>query len=187
MPLEDGSEVAELRRSLERTTRAPSLLELKVGARVMLIRNLRLPAQCRDGESPLVNGSLGAVCGWRASPGTDAEWPVVEFSGGHRRHIGPMDFDGEICGVGKYQRRQLPLLLAWGITIHKSQGMTLDAGAVVDLAGAFDDGQVYVALSRFRKLSDLCARNIPRKIPVSAAAKAFCERLEAQANEAATS
>ncbi|CAK0899274.1 unnamed protein product [Prorocentrum cordatum] len=72
----------------------------------------------------------------------------------------PAEFAGEIQGVGKYCRSQFPLRLAWAITVHKCQGMTLDGGHV-DLSHLFEPAQMYVALSRFRNFSELRLEALP--------------------------
>ncbi|CAK0824915.1 unnamed protein product [Prorocentrum cordatum] len=143
---------------------APEILSLKLGARVMLLKNLRLPSACRtlsDGtrQMPLVNGSTGKVIDIRGDGGA----VTVQFSSARQRcqkMILPAEFAGEIQGVGKYCRSQFPLRLAWAITVHKCQGMTLDGGHV-DLSHLFEPAQMYVALSRFRNFSELRLEALP--------------------------
>lgn len=168
----------------------------------MLLRNLRLPCDCQGGEPPLVNGSLGTVVGWATCNDSEkqevlqttqienhvestekgeqsnvASCPVVEFKKGYRFEVKPQAFTGEISGVGTYSRTQIPLRLAWALTVHKSQGCTLDEG-ICDLTGAFEDGQVYVALSRFRTLDCVQVRGLPGAIRVNRAALDFHQTLE---------
>ena len=83
---------------------------------------------------------------------------MVQFANGRIKVVMPEDFDSELYMVGKATRRQVPLRLAWALTIHKAQGQTLDQ-VIVDLDGAFDNGQVYVALSRARDTKGLQVRN----------------------------
>jgi DNA-binding CsgD family transcriptional regulator len=73
---------------------------------------------------------------------------------GRRIKVEPMDWMVEENGYIRAQISQLPLRLAWAITVHKSQGMNLDE-AIMDLSGVFEFGQGYVALSRVRRLSGL--------------------------------
>lgn len=153
----------------------PPSLSLKPGAQVMLLRNLDVP-------NGLVNGSRGVVTRFMpkadaiaalraAGPGhplppaaaeavaaaqrfPGAELPVVRFMNGREQPIFPAVFGQEFDGLGECNRVQIPLKLAWTITIHKSQGMTLDA-VEVSLAGMFAPGQAYVALSRARSMEGL--------------------------------
>ncbi|MEK7584012.1 MAG: helix-turn-helix domain-containing protein [Patescibacteria group bacterium] len=120
---------------------SPELLLLKVGARVMFTKN--------NFPEGFVNGTLGDVIGF-----DDEGRPVVQTRNGKKIHATPMEWT---LGDGMQTLAkiiQLPLRLAWAITIHKSQGMTLDA-ASMDLSDAFEYGQGYVALSRVRSLAGL--------------------------------
>lgn len=127
---------------LLRSVLAPPLLELKKGAQVMCIKN--------SPDRRYANGSIGTVQGFDRDDG----YPIVELVNGRTVTIQPdkwelMDGDKIRATV-----QQLPLRLAWAITVHKSQGMTLDA-ARVDLSKAFVEGMGYVALSRVRGLKHL--------------------------------
>ena len=117
-------------------------LELMMGAQVMLIANT-------DIDSGLVNGSRGVVVDF--CPAT--ELPIVEFLNGVKKIVGTHTWPIEDYEF--VSRAQVPLRLAYAVTIHKCQGSTLDS-ALVDIgSGVFEFGQAYVALSRVRSLEAL--------------------------------
>eukprot|EP00043_Microstomoeca_roanoka_P000555 m.28080 g.28080 ORF g.28080 m.28080 type:complete len:587 (-) comp10375_c0_seq2:20-1780(-) len=118
---------------------------LKVGAQVMLTTNINVMAG-------LANGSRGVVKKFDATG-----WPVVKFLNGHEETIRPHVWRAHSASRHVYECRQLPLKLAWAVSIHKSQGMTLDA-LEVDLSRVFEYGQAYVALSRARSYQGLCVK-----------------------------
>ncbi len=119
-------------------------LNLTVGAQVMLIKNM-------DTDSRLVNGSRGVVVGFDAGP---TFYPIVEFLCGKKMTVEEATWP--IDGYEKFAKRtQVPLRLAWAVTIHKSQGSTLDC-ALIDIGDStFEYGQAYVALSRVRDMNSL--------------------------------
>eukprot|EP00930_Biecheleria_cincta_P044859 TRINITY_DN30904_c0_g1_i1.p1 TRINITY_DN30904_c0_g1~~TRINITY_DN30904_c0_g1_i1.p1 ORF type:complete len:817 (+),score=150.61 TRINITY_DN30904_c0_g1_i1:59-2509(+) len=164
-----------LERQLERCL-APSVLRLKIGARVMLLKNKRTPDQCQPGQGPLVNGSVGEVVDFETMADGQVQ-PLVQFDVGSREYVCREAFTGG-REAGAWKRLQLPLRLAWAVSVHKSQGMTLEGG-VVDLRGAFEEGQVYVALSRFRSARLIEVLGLPDQIKVSSFALEFHERLSA--------
>lgn len=94
-------------------------------------------------------------------------WPVVRFAADQsERIIGPDSWAIEDGGVEVAKRSQVPLILAWALSVHKCQGMTLDR-VETDLSRAFDFGMVYVALSRVRSLEGLNLKAFdPSKIKV---------------------
>ncbi len=131
-----------LAESLKRGCLSPEHLELKRGAVVMFTKN--------DPEGRFVNGTLGVVSDFAREDG----YPVVATRSGSTIVAKPADWkinDEENVTAGI---SQIPLRLAWAITVHKSQGMSLDT-AVIDLSHAFEYGQGYVALSRVRGLAGL--------------------------------
>ncbi|MGB7958113.1 MAG: helix-turn-helix domain-containing protein [Minisyncoccia bacterium] len=127
---------------LKRGCLSPETLELKIGAKVMFIKNSM--------EGKFVNGTTGTVVGFRQSDG----FPVIEARAGRRIVAELTNWSIEYEFQVLASITQIPLRLAWAITIHKSQGMSLDA-AVIDLAQAFEYGQGYVAISRVRTLAGL--------------------------------
>jgi len=128
--------------SLRRSVLAPSNLRLKQGAFVMAVKNSL--------DRRYANGSLGRVLDF--DPVT--EYPVVEFLNGRTVSMVPDTWELRDGDKKRASISQIPLRLAWAITVHKSQGMTLDA-ARIDLRKAFVEGMGYVALSRVKNLSNL--------------------------------
>ena len=130
---------------------ADFVLSLKVGAQVMFIRN--------DSEGEYYNGKIGKV-----EEIDDKGIIMVSDSEGNMITVTPVEWEniqyvldeqtGEIMPsvLGKF--RQIPLKIAWAITIHKSQGLTFDR-VIIDAGAAFAFGQVYVALSRCRSLEGI--------------------------------
>lgn len=141
-----GEEYA--RGSLASNCPAPTELKLKRGAQVMLVRNLNFDRQ-------LVNGARGVVLGFVNSEKTGGrDAPFVEFLNGTRMVLAQAEWAVESGGKVLARRKQFPLRLAWALSIHKSQGMTIDK-LEIDLANAFEFGQAYVALSRGRSLETI--------------------------------
>lgn len=125
--------------ALKRGCLSPEILSLKEGAIVMCTKN-----------NPILgfaNGTLGTIIGFEV--GTD--YPIIETYDERELVISPLDWAVEEGGKVRAKLSQVPLRLAWAITIHKSQGQSLDAAAI-DLSRAFEFGQGYVALSRVRRL-----------------------------------
>ncbi len=139
-----------LLQNLKRGCLSPEVLELKEGSAVMFTKN--------SIQGGFVNGTLGTVVGFEA--GTNN--PEVEMLSGRRLVVEPLDWNIEDGGRVLATITQVPLRLAWAMTVHKSQGMSMDA-AVMDLSQAFEYGQGYVALSRVRRLSGLHLLGINRR------------------------
>jgi hypothetical protein len=186
--------------ALQRNCLAPARLVLKIKAQVMLVRNV-------DPVAGLVNGSRGVVIGFEDDiddPG--AKWPLVRFVQSDRgaddfidRLIKPESFETEQAGRVVASRNQVPLTLAWALTVHKCQGMTLDS-AVISFRSVFECGQGfdlsillmthnnprfhqydfrYVALSRLRDLESLSiADNGPDDLPWAKIFRAHPRALE---------
>lgn len=131
---------------LQRSVLAPLVLELKKGAEVMFVAN--------NPGSGYVNGTRGQIIDFEDGK------PVVRLHGGNRKiKVEPHSWKLEEDGKVRAEVLQLPLRLAWAITIHKSQGMSLDA-AEIDLSRSFTPGMGYVALSRVRSLDGLYLNGI---------------------------
>ncbi len=128
--------------TLKRGCLSPATLALKIGAKVMFTKN--------NPDGRFANGTTGTVTGFSKMTGA----PVVTTNTGRTVEAEVMEWAIQEGGKPLARIMQLPLRLAWAITVHKSQGMSLDA-ALIDLSGAFEYGQGYVALSRVRTLTGL--------------------------------
>lgn len=131
---------ANLVSSLQKSILAPEVLRLKKDAVVMFVKN--------NFDEGYVNGTLGVVKDFINNK------PVVRTFSGKEITVDQAEWQVEEDGKVLASVKQLPLRLAWAITVHKSQGMSLDA-AEIDLSKAFVPGQGYVALSRLRTLDGL--------------------------------
>jgi len=127
---------------LQRSVLAPAQLKVKKGALVMAVKN--------SPDRKYANGSIGTIIDFE--PYT--EYPIVEFRNGKEVSMVPDTWEQRDGDKKRASITQIPLRLAWAITIHKSQGMTLDA-ARIDLRKAFVEGMGYVALSRVKNLENL--------------------------------
>ena len=162
-------------------------LDLVVGARVMVLCNQR-----KDGVLECVNGDMGTVTGFGAG-----EEVSIRLDKGKTVTLEPHDWEKyaysyeidsatqksvlkqEVVGIF----RQIPVRLAYAITIHKSQGMSLPA---VDLRlgrGCFDHGQLYTALSRCRTLEGLRLdrKVLPEDLIIDESVREFCKSAESAA------
>jgi ATP-dependent DNA helicase PIF1 len=143
-------------------------LVLKKSCRVMLIKNINI-------ETGLVNGAVGTISDFVQDQSTNYLVPIVEFDNGTREVITPIAWELELDNC-KGTAMQIPLMLAYSITCHKSQSLTLES-AVLDLDDAFCDAQVYVALSRLRALDGLYLKSFnPAKIKVNKKMKDFIDQ-----------
>jgi len=132
----------ELVATLKKSVIVNEKLSLKVGAKVMFVKN--------NSDKGYVNGTLGKVIEF-----SSLGFPVVRISGGEEIIATTEEWaidDDKGNSIASFI--QIPLRLAWAITIHKSQGMTLDS-AELDLRKTFEKGQGYVALSRLRDIKNL--------------------------------
>ena len=136
-----GKGNSKLIEALQKSCLAPEELRLKKGAVVMFVKN--------NYDKGYVNGTLGQVIDF-----DEDKFPIVETVKGEKICADPEDWNIEEDGFIKASVKQIPLRLAWAITVHKSQGMSLDA-AEIDLSKSFEPGMGYVALSRVRTLNGL--------------------------------
>jgi len=159
---------------------APPRLELKKGAQVMLVKNI---------TKDLVNGTVGLIIGFSNriqgnAPGTNAEFsvesvPIVRFDlADGRTFTRPIKRElwESSTSIGQLQasRKQIPLILAWAVTIHKSQGQTIQR-LRVDISDVFEAGQMYTALSRAVSPDTLEVVGFdPDKVKVNEVALQFC-------------
>ncbi|GAA0880654.1 helix-turn-helix domain-containing protein [Algoriphagus jejuensis] len=134
----------------------PQSIELKVGARVMFIKN------DSSGNASYFNGKLATVKSLTPEEITvDLDDSNTEYvlrqevweNKKYRLHPDTKELEEEVVGTFS----QYPIKLAWAVTVHKSQGLTFDR-AIIDVGQAFAPGQVYVALSRLRSLDGLILR-----------------------------
>jgi len=135
--------------NLQRSVLAPEVLRLKQGALVMAVKNAS--------DRKYANGSIGTVIEFEHG----TEYPVVQFKNGNTVTMSPDTWELRDGDKKRASITQIPLRLAWAITVHKSQGMTLDA-AQIDLRKAFVEGMGYVALSRVKNLDNLYLLGINR-------------------------
>ena len=141
-------------------------LYLRIGTRVMCVINLNV-----ESHVPIINGSQGVVTEFN-----DKGYPMVEFSNGTKQIIGPHIWMSEkLPGIAI---KQIPLIYAWAITIHKAQGVTLEK-ALIDLGSqVFECGQTYVALSRIKTLLGLYLKAFDyRKITVNKKVQQYYNKL----------
>jgi ATP-dependent DNA helicase PIF1 len=127
--------------NLKQNCPAPEKLSLKIGAQVILLKNI-------DFDRELVNGSRGVIEAFTPPDKDGGSWPVVRFSRGRMEVIRPLSFSYELGGQQMATRTQLPLNLAWALSIHKSQGMTIDR-LVIKLDEAFEYGMSFALLVVF--------------------------------------
>lgn len=128
---------------------APEKLELKTGALVMFVQN--------NYSKGYVNGTLGEVVDF-----DNDGMPIIETQSGKTINAVQASWRVEDGDEVIAEIAQLPIRLAWAITVHKSQGMTLDA-AHIDLTKSFIPGMGYVALSRVRRLDTLSLQGINQR------------------------
>ena len=146
---------------LDKTAPYHAEITLAIGAQVMLITNLQ--------EQGLVNGSRGVVSGFGPEP---SRYPLVEFRTGVVLLVEPASWGTP--DVPNLFRSQIPLILAYAVTVHKTQGSTLDC-ALIDVGRrTFEYGQAYVALSRVKEMGSLFIHDLdPEAFRAHPKVKAF--------------
>lgn len=126
---------------LDQQLPVPGKLVLKIGAQVMLLKNINI-------NSGLVNGARGVVIDFKN------DIPIIQLRSGAHYEAKMEKWTIKISSGAFVHRKQIPLKLAWAFSIHKSQGLTLDCVEMC-LSRVFDAGQSYVALSRAQSLQSL--------------------------------
>jgi ATP-dependent exoDNAse (exonuclease V) alpha subunit len=154
---------ASLVENLIKSCLSPEILKLKHGAKVMFTKNSL--------EGKYVNGTLGVV------KDLDKDAIIVETKDGKLIDVKREEWQYEDDGKVKARISQYPLRLAWAITVHKSQGMSLDE-AVISLGETFEYGQGYVALSRLKSLEGLYLKSYnPKSLQVNGAISEYDEKI----------
>jgi ATP-dependent DNA helicase PIF1 len=173
MFISDAQKEMELN-SLMNNVMVDKELRLKKGAQVMCVVNLDLD---NDVPNPIVNGSQGIIVDFVGSG--EVKLPVVQFNNGSRRIIGYHIWQSE--NIKSIAITQIPLIYAWGITIHKAQGASLDIAEIDAGSNIFECGQTYVALSRIKSLEGLYLTAFdPNKIKVNKKVQEFYAGLDKQ-------
>ncbi len=136
---------------LQANVRCDKIINLKIGCQVMCIINIKND----NGQIEICNGSQGVIVDFtpKSENITSSYLPIVKFNNGIERMIGYHTWSSEnIPGVGV---SQIPLILAWALTIHKAQGATMDCAEIDAGSSIFECGQTYVALSRVKNIDGL--------------------------------
>lgn len=155
---------------LQRNVLAPEILRLKIDAVVMAVKN--------DPEGRFFNGSIGVVTDFSREG-----FPIVDFGDRYPYTVYPEEWEYKRGDRTTAAITQIPVRLAYAITVHKSQGMTLDA-AEIDLSKAFVEGMGYVGLSRVRSLETLYLKGFnQRSLMVSATARAIDAKFKEKSKE----
>lgn len=161
---------------IQRSQPVPERLDFKVGAQVILLKNY-------NPEGGLVNGSRGVIIDWVSDPKLENNasyedgdmssairrcaphmcFPKVRFTNGREQVLYPSSWSVNQAGKKAAWRVQMQLQLAYALTVHKSQGMTLDR-VRLNLSSVFEAGQAYVALSRIRSIESLSLESFPEHV-----------------------
>ena len=157
------------REFLTKNLLTPATLRLKQGALVMFTVNKNEPGRS---EPVFVNGQVGIV------EAVEGESVMVRGAGGKVICVERFDWRYDSQDPESATFSQFPLRLAWAMTIHKAQGLTLDS-AYLDIRAAREPGQAYVAVSRVRSLAGLQFKEWPKGVHVSPEAIEFYRALAA--------
>jgi ATP-dependent DNA helicase PIF1 len=160
------SDISESQKDMEYTSLTNNIMAdkeiiLKKGSQVMCVANIDM-----ESPKPIVNGSQGVVVEFVGG------LPLVLFNNGEKRMIGYHNWVSEnIPSIGI---KQIPLIHAWAITIHKAQGVSLDLAQIDVGSNIFECGQTYVALSRVKSMDGLYLTAFdPQKIKVNKKVQEF--------------
>ena len=167
-----SSELASLKNSIL----CDDVVHLRVGSQVMCVVNME--ESVTTAATPICNGSQGVIV--RMTDSMIQPLPVVRFNNGLEMTVNPHTWMSDnIPGIGV---SQIPLILSWAITIHKSQGATLER-CIIDIGGGvFEAGQSYVALSRIKSLGGMSIMSYDvSRIMVNKRVKAFYGELDSPA------
>ena len=154
--------------NLKNSINCPKEIKLKVGAQIMCVVNVDIDNK----DEPICNGSQGKIIDFNYTTG----FPIVKFIGGFTREIKPYTWVHENYPI--IVVKQIPIVAAWAMTTHKSQGTSLEV-AEIDVGGdIFACGQTYVALSRVKNLNGLYLKSFdPSKIKINKKVRQFYEKL----------
>lgn len=168
MSSKGGSKLVDI---LKKNCLAREELTIKEEAYVMFIKN--------NFDKGYVNGTLGKVVAFKDI----TNYPVVKTESGDKITVTPKKWKLKEGGEIKAEVEQIPLKLAWAITVHKSQGMSLDK-AEVDLRKCFIRGMGYVALSRLKDLEGLYLKGFNKKsLQVNKKIKKIDEELRSKSDQ----
>lgn len=154
--ISDNTHIDYYSNNIDKNANYEKNLQLAIGAQVMLLVNL-------DTDNGLINGSRGIVIDFRKIDEKDIKkYPVVKFLDGQEQIINPYTWEFDENDF-KMTKKQIPLQLAWAITIHKIQGSTLNFAIIDAGSSIFEYGQSYVALSRVTSLEGLYLLSFSKK------------------------
>jgi len=174
------NDARELVRVYENNPPVDHVVRLKIGAQVLLVKNIDIDLGLCNGLRGVVTGfstSTGSIAGKDGKPGAPG-FPIVEFENGRKHTIEAAEWSGDPDADIVPYFTQVPLKLAWAMSIHKSQGQSVSA-AIGSLGNIFADGQAYVFLSRVRDPEGYYLIDFsPKSIRANPLVKAFYKKIE---------